>query len=600
MNFLSRLLKYLSKGKVHKQLYALYFSAVLIPILVIGLFLIINTYNLLLEHYISQVESDNLRVKSIMLDTTINFYNIAETISLDPALLSLLQTSFKNTKEAISSCSNYKKLEAFSHSNTSISTLTIYSENPTFVELDNFKLATPTIKQQPWYQKASSQPDGFWQSNMRTDSYNNQYWELTFYKRIPLIETNSQAILAIKVCNNYLKNRIQNNELFTIISVNQDPIFFSTNRQLFGTPLPVPIDYTLPYYHYTGQITYDEKPQIASISTLYPYNSKDKLYMVTIHLTALDHIKQLILTCTIIVLLSVFLPFTLITLFTKYFSKRIGILRSAMHQAALNDFNIIDSFSGDDELSHTFSDLKLMIQSIKEKNAQMYAATIHRQKLQNEQQNMEFKMLASQINPHFLYNTLETIRMKALTVGNRDIASAISLLGKSMHYVLENTGLSSTTLKKELDYIATYLSIQKLRFSDRVNYTFEVSEDVQLENYQILPLLLQPIVENAILHGLEGIEENGQIHIKMYTYLDELLIIDISDNGTGMDEIALKDLRAKLELPHYKTTSSIGLYNVHQRIKLYYGSEYGMTITSSIGEGTHISLKLPLYNIKGE
>lgn len=205
-------------------------------------------------------------------------------------------------------------------------------------------------------------------------------------------------------------------------------------------------------------------------------------------------------------------------------------------------------------------------------------------------------MLASQINPHFLYNTLETIRMKAITAGNRDVANAILLLGKSMHYVLENTGTASTSLKKELDYISTYLAIQKLRFDDRVNYTLTVPEDMDPGEYQILPLLLQPLVENAILHGLADTETDGRIVVAVSKKDDDLLLIDISDNGRGMDEAELDALEKGLQVQ--KTSSAnIGIYNINRRIKLFYGSAYGMEIKSQPDKGTHITLTLPLLNI---
>lgn len=118
--------------------------------------------------------------------------------------------------------------------------------------------------------------------------------------------------------------------------------------------------------------------------------------------------------------------------------------------------------------------------------------------------------------------------MRSLKAGNTDVATAVKLLGKSMRYVLENTATSFSTLAKELDYIQTYLAIQKLRFHDRVNYSLRTPPDMNLSEYQILPLLLQPIVENAILHGLEEVEQNGKIiihiHIKEKNYTSKFSI----------------------------------------------------------------------------
>jgi two-component system sensor histidine kinase YesM len=190
--------------------------------------------------------------------------------------------------------------------------------------------------------------------------------------------------------------------------------------------------------------------------------------------------------------------------------------------------------------------------------------------------------------------------MKALTEGNKEVANAIKLLGKSMHYVLENNGTASTTLKKELDYISTYLAIQKLRFNDKINYTLAVPNDLNLDEYQILPLLLQPVVENAILHGLECIEYNGLITITVQTRQDELLIIQISDNGHGMSEEELTELQINIRDSKRKSNTSIGLHNINQRIKLFYGEAYGMEIQSSPEDGTLVTLTIPLHNTMEE
>jgi len=206
---------------------------------------------------------------------------------------------------------------------------------------------------------------------------------------------------------------------------------------------------------------------------------------------------------------------------------------------------------------------------------------------------MEFKMLASQINPHFLYNTLESIRMKAFTAGDKEVATAIKLLGKAMRYVLENTGTTDTTLQAEIDHISTYLQIQKIRFGDRINYQVHIQPELNPEEYRILPLLLQPIVENAIVHGLEGKDSGGMFWFAIYI-IDGTVYVDISDNGCGMDEATLKEVMAKVQdYTRKRRKSSIGLYNINRRIKLNYGEQYGLDIQSTLGEGTMVRVTFP-------
>ena len=296
-----------------------------------------------------------------------------------------------------------------------------------------------------------------------------------------------------------------------------------------------------------------------------------------------------------IIAVAIVIPAILIYIFTGYFTGRVLTLRQVMHQASNEDYDFQEAVQGNDELSEAFADLEVMVQKIKQKDEQMYQAQINEKELVNEQQKMEFKMLASQINPHFLYNTLESIRMKAFTVGDREVANAIKLLGKAMRYVLENNGTSFTELKNELNHIETYIMIQKLRFGNKFNYQLISDESVDAEQCMILPLLLQPIIENALLHGLEEKEEGGMITLQVERCGNsDDVRITISDNGCGMDEMTLATLRRDIEEKNPEKKESIGLYNINQRIKLCYGEQYGMEVQSELEKGTSVSITISM------
>jgi len=601
MRILQALRRLFRNTNVRKQLYFTYFTSIIISILLIGVTLILNANSLLIDHYQNLVESDNTRVKSVMFDVTTTVYNISDEIFIDKNLQHLMESRYKSQKESYKTCiAYYNKLNDYITTNTFISSIELYTTNPTIYSYGSIKPVSDDIMNSDWYIQASSQADIIWKSLTFVDSWGHTSQQLCLLRRIPIISTGEYAVLVIRVSNIYLKNRIQNNTFNNTVTVNQDPVFFSTERNLSGLLLSVPIDYDKQQYKYSGQLVYEGKEAITHISTLVPYTSKDKIYITTMDFDAVPDVNRIIVLITVIILVGSIVPFVVFTFFTDRFSARIVTLRGQMHKASKGDYDIIDSFKGNDELSEAFSDLQLMIHGIKQMDSRMYESKIQEQVLKNQQQKMEYKMLASQINPHFLYNTLETIRMKALTEGNPGVANAIKLLGKSMHYVLENTGTSSTTLKKELDYVATYLAIQKLRFGDRVNYSLNVPADTNLEEYQILPLLLQPIVENAITHGLERTKYVGNIMIDVQTQEDELLIIKISDNGLGMTEEELAVLNANIKISDRKSGTSIGLYNINQRIKLVYGDAYGIEIISSQTEGTLVTLTIPLHNTMEE
>ncbi len=602
MKLLPALNKKIRTTNVKKQLNFIYFVTLLLPVLIIGITLLYSSRKLFLQHYQNLVEADNTRVKSIMFDVTTTVYNISDEIFNDESLQTFLNTNYTSSAQAYRSSMNYynKLRRSYLTGNTFISSIELYTTNPSIYSYSSIRPVTDEVNKAEWYQQAMNRADILWKSLKTVDAWKHASQELCLLRRIPVISNGEYAILVIRISNIYLKNRIQYNTLFNTVTVNDDPIFYSSRRKLAGHPPDFPIDYKKRNFKYSAQLSYEGKKTVASISTLIPYNSKDKIYLITMDFDALPDLTRIIYIMTAIILVGSCLPYIIYNIFTKRFTARIITLRGEMHKASKGDYDIIDNFRGNDELSEVFSDLKRMIHSIKEMDSQMYEAKLQEQVLKNQQQKMEFKMLASQINPHFLYNTLETIRMKAFTEGNREVANAIKLLGKSMHYVLENNGTSYTTLKKELDYISTYLAIQRLRFNDRVNYTLHIPDDLNLEQYHILPLLLQPVVENAILHGLEGTENDGQIMIDFTPTENDLLLIRISDNGIGMTKEEVTKLNSHIQTTKRKSSISIGLSNINQRVKLFYGEAYGMEIVSHPGKGTVVTLTLPLHKLLEE
>lgn len=583
----------ISRAKIKQQLFIMFIFAVFIPIVVLGSFLLLYTSNLLTNYHEDLMESDNLRVKTILFEITTQTYNISENISSSAVLRKILIGSYKERNDFLEEANKYTDTDDYMSNYAEIDEIQIFTDNPDIASYKQYIPTTEEVKETEWYQKAISQSSVFWVPMVDTDKYGNEYWNLCLVRKIPLVNSAYNSVLVIKISDNYLRTRIENSGYVIMASVDQAGCFYSSIRDLYGKPQGVNIDFEEDYFSYTGDENVEGKNHLTSVSTMHLYKSDSKIYITSLDLHAYENIKRILWTCVMILGVAVILPGILIHFFTDYFTGRVNTLREEMHKASTEDYDIIPIFRGQDELSEAFADLQTMVQMIKEKDAKMYQAMINEKELLNEQQVMEFKMLASQINPHFLYNTLESIRMKAFTAGDREVATAIKLLGKSMRYVLENTGTVFTTLDKELDYIETYITIQKLRFGDRVNYSLQVQEKLELGEYRILPLLLQPIVENAILHGLEDKEGSGQISVCVSADEENLHII-IRDNGKGMTEEELEKVRKKLQAENPELKTSIGLYNINERIKLCYGKEHGIRIESVLSKGTDIFIDLPL------
>ena len=213
----------------------------------------------------------------------------------------------------------------------------------------------------------------------------------------------------------------------------------------------------------------------------------------------------------------------------------------------------------------------------------------------------QMKSLEAQINSHFLYNTLEAINSIA-EIEEIDSISQMSLaLGNMFRYSIK-TQSELVSVCDELNHVNDYMCIQKIRFDNKFDVVFDIKESIY--PIKVLKLILQPIVENALYHGLERCSTKGTITIRSYT-LEEHIFFEVSDNGVGMNALQLQNIRKKLAEPAHFTElghrnkQSIGLKNIHSRIELYYGQGYGLSVYSEEKYGTTITIKLPILKSEG-
>ncbi|WP_394699382.1 sensor histidine kinase [uncultured Sphaerochaeta sp.] len=211
----------------------------------------------------------------------------------------------------------------------------------------------------------------------------------------------------------------------------------------------------------------------------------------------------------------------------------------------------------------------------------------------------QFLALQNQINPHFLYNTLEGIRSEALIAGLTSVASMTEALSTFFRYTISNVE-NLVTLEQELENTRNYFFIQQFRFGTRLKLIVTLDEEDRNEtmHYRIPKLTLQPIVENCIIHGLECKVGEGILRIHIETTQSRLLVT-ISDDGVGMEPSVLSNMNRSLSIRsldyvrHDEVHVGIALVNVNNRIKLLFGEQYGLTVTSQAGVGTDVLIVLP-------
>ena len=241
--------------------------------------------------------------------------------------------------------------------------------------------------------------------------------------------------------------------------------------------------------------------------------------------------------------------------------------------------------------------VKFILQEKKKERKDIAWSSEESQKLEVVKKRVELYALQSQINPHFLYNTLDSIRSKALLDGNGEIASMTEILSKFFRYCISREeGL--VQIREEMNHIMDYYYIQKYRFEDRFDMEVEI-EDENIYDLYIPKMTLQPLVENAMIHGLEKVSRKGMLTIRMYATEKKVMII-ISDNGVGMDTGQLDKMNRRMEQMLFVGSrkgkgshNSIAVANVNARIKITFGEEYGIRYRSMEGEGTDAVISVP-------
>lgn len=266
----------------------------------------------------------------------------------------------------------------------------------------------------------------------------------------------------------------------------------------------------------------------------------------------------------------------------RSYSRRINKIETAIHEVRGGNLQIrIPDSRERDELTTISESFNEMLDDLNQYIEDVYVLDIR-------QREAEMKALHSQIQPHFLYNTLEAIRMKAIADGSKTTSNMIYSLGQLFRYSLNNKEI--VQISDEMEHVKEYIGLFQVRYPNRLTITYDLPEDCLDE--KILKFTLQPIVENYMIHGLRKETNHNELSIKIERKQQDIVIL-IEDNGSGISKDKLTCIQSKLLDGTTTTEGSIGLSNVHQRIQYKYGQAYGIQISSIEGEGTRVEVTIP-------
>ena len=291
-------------------------------------------------------------------------------------------------------------------------------------------------------------------------------------------------------------------------------------------------------------------------------------------------IRFSIIAFTLILVLFLFLSYYIPLSITSPIRR----LTQVTDKVAKGDLTVRSDVTGGVEAQVLSDSLNTMIDKINELLEQVKTEQIRLRKA-------EFELLQSQINPHFLYNTLDAIVWLAEAGEKKKVVSMVGSLSDFFRISL-NQGQDILDVKEELQHVRSYLEIQQMRYQDILQYEICVPEE--LNHCQIPKITLQPLVENALYHGIKNKRGKGMIRIEGELDGEDCILL-ITDNGKGMTPERLEQVRKGIRNRKARETDIYGLYNVNERIRLNFGENYGITITSTYGEGTCVTVRLPQH-----
>lgn len=530
-------------------------------------------------------------------------YRVINALSSDYDIMSYFKDWDKIDKSTIVdfSLSMKKKFEQIRFLSPDVYQFRVFISNKGFPEIgSDIYSDTRLTNLKTLLEQLSERPDGLWLPDHNEDNYNLGIIErkkiVSLYSLLKYSHDRNLGItevtMPVETFFRQMFSQSENKNLFAFAIDDNDNIIYDAKGEFT-------IRYKLDE-NSLGRLLKDidfrgksgtVPIRIDNIPMNMVYDYVDKLGCSICYIVTNENITRSLENTTILIiaesLLSLIVLSVLIYLLTKIIFKKMKQIIASMRKVEEGKFDIRVAISGQDEMSEMAYHFNRMLNKL----GNLISEVI---KKQEAKKNAEIRALFSQINSHFIINTLENIRMLAEVDSKFEIADAMTSLGKLLRYGLKWTS-EFATLKEEIEYIRNYIDLVNVRYDFEIK--LEIDIPAELMEYKLLKVSLQPVVENAIHRGIEPLARDGVLTIKAFTD-QEYVRIEIMDNGIGMDEERLNDVRRSIDSDTALETqenggNGIGLRNVNERIRLVYGEKYGIGITSRKDSYTKVVMRLP-------
>ncbi len=575
--------------RLRERLLLVYLVGGLLPMLCMVMLLVGQQRSAVMNLSRNTAYSELTTLRNLLAEDSRILEDVSKRMYFDEKLEAISRTQYTDYAQVVVDCRAYTTLNEYEdYYSGTISSISIYLDNDTFTGNSQLAQATEEVQRSKWYQQALVDQGRARWWYLQNPSDGRDY--LTLVRLVRTKSGEMVGVAALRMNLEALENQfVQYQSDLYILLGEQVVLANQDGLNATGAQLNLLASHNAGATKAVQDMLNGQKVQLVvqSVDDTVCCNTLT-LLSIEPYTNILGSVNNSMRGSMLFVVGSVLVSLVLIVFLSNHFAQRVERFKGEMEKAAHGERELAPDIGGNDEISELYRYLNSMIADIDNLTSRVYESRLEQEQLRTRQREAEFKMLASQINPHFLYNTLESIRMKAYAAGDTEVADMVKMLSKLMR---RNTEIRDTlvSLRSELILTEYYLKIQNYRFGDAIRYKFWVDEEA--EELTILPLLLQPIVENAFVHGLKDRRAGGQITVRVE--LAEALRITIADNGCGIPTQKLTEIRQQLSEYDPASQSHIGVANVNQRIKLYYGGQYGISIQSEDGDGTQVTLTLP-------
>ena len=600
--------------RIKHKLIITYFIVVIIPILIIGYFLTNKLYVLSFSNTVGISNATLNQLKGNYINKLESYKSVMDGLVNYAPLIGYVGTSFSSDYEAIDEFNT--KIKPFIRRlqvDEGGVQIKIYSNNSTIWHSVETSNNLDDLKNQPWFDNEtglSANPIKWTIAKNINGMPSKKYFGC--YKLLRNLNNLKEVSCAISVF-------FDETQLFSLISAERDAgkviflynnsgeIITTTERELlFGNVGNVVFNINDPIFNLrsNSMVKFKNNEYLFFKTDI----SQNKIlidgwtlaYLIPAD-KVLDGIKNIWISSVFLCLVCIIIALILIIFISKNITGRVLNLIKKIKNIIDNNFIVEASITGKDEIGTLENNFIDMVHKIHNLIHEVYIANLkikdtelNYQKIQTEKRKAEIISLQGQINPHYLFNTLETIRMSLVLSSDKKNADIVAAFAESFRLCIDNKK-DIYTIREELLFIENYFTIQKYRLRDNISFKVEIPDSML--DYSIPKLILQPLVENAVYHGIEMKGDKGTVVIKAFESEGDIHII-VSDDGIGISETVLgkliNDLNSEADSQEQSGWKKIALRNVHARLRLIYGEAYGLKITSKLVEGTMVEINFPV------